>query len=53
MYDFNLAIAETSDFTAEMWKMMSDLMEEGDDPPPTEEDMEEMYAYAKARGWAE
>ncbi len=53
MYDYTMAIAETSDFTAEMWEMMSDLAEEGDDPPPTEEEMDAMYTYAKAHGWAE
>jgi hypothetical protein len=53
MYDYTLAIAETSDFTAEMWEMMSDLAEEGDDPPPTEEEMDAMYTHAKAHGWAE
>ena len=47
MYDYNMAIQEISDYNADMLELA------GTDYQPTDEEMEEMYADAKARGLAE
>ena len=47
MYDYNLTIQEISDYNADMLELA------GTDYQPTDEEMEEIYADAKARGLAE
>lgn len=47
MYNHNITIAEYSDYLADMAELA------GMDYQPTDEEMEEMYADAKARGLAE
>lgn len=47
MYDYNMTIQEISDYNADMLELA------GTDYQPTDEEMEEMYADAKARGLAE
>ena len=48
MYDYNLTIQEISDYNADMLELMGELL-----APPTDEEMKEIYADAKARGLAE
>lgn len=48
MYDYNLTAQEISDYNADMLELMGELL-----APPTDEEMEEIYADAKARGLAE
>ena len=47
MYDYNMTIQEISDYNADMLELA------GTDYQLTDEEMEEMYADAKARGLAE
>ena len=47
MYDYNMTIQEISDYNADMLELA------GTDYQPTDEEMEEMYADAKAKGLAE
>ena len=47
MYDYNMTIQEISDYNADMLELA------GTEYQPTDEEMEEMYADAKARGLAE
>ena len=47
MYDYNLTAQEISDYNADMLELA------GTDYQPNDEEMEEMYADAKARGLAE
>ena len=47
MYDYNLTAQEISDYNADMLELA------GTDYQPTDEEMEEMYADAKARRLAE
>lgn len=48
MYDYNMTTQEISDYNADMLELMGELL-----APPTDEEMEEIYAYAKAMGLAE
>lgn len=47
MYDYNLTAQEISDYNADMLELA------GTQYQPTDEEMEEIYADAKARGLAE
>ena len=47
MYDYNLTAQEISDYNADMLELA------GIEYQPTDEEMEEMYEYAKAMGLAE
>lgn len=47
MYDYNITIQETSDYIADMAELA------GETYFPSDEEMEEMYADAKAEGLAE
>ena len=47
MYDYNITIQEISDYIADMAELA------GMNYQPTDEEMEEMYADAKAEGLAE
>ena len=47
MYDYNLTAQEISDYNADMLELA------GTEYQPTDEEMKEMYADAKARGLAE
>ena len=47
MYDYNLTAQEISDYNADMLELA------GTEYQPTDEEMEEMYTDAKARGLAE
>ena len=47
MYDYNMTIQEISDYNADMLELA------GTDYQPTDEEMEEIYEYAKAMGLAE
>lgn len=46
MYDFKITATEISDYLADMAEMSAPYF-------PTDEEMEEMYEDAQARGWAE
>ena len=48
MYDYNLTAQEISDYNADMLELRGEFF-----APLTDEEMEEMYADAKARGLAE
>lgn len=48
MYDYNLTAQEISDYNADMLELRGELF-----APLTDEEMEETYEYAKARGLAE
>ena len=47
MYDYNMTAQEISDYNADMLELA------GTDYQPTDEEMEEMFMYAKTRGLAE
>ena len=47
MYDYNMTIQEISDYNADMLELADT------DYQPTDEEMEEIYEYAKAMGLAE
>ena len=47
MYDYNLTAQEISDYNADMREWA------GTDYQPTDEEMNELFMYAKARGLAE
>lgn len=47
MYDYNLTAQEISDYNADMLELADTEYQ------PTDEELEEMYADAKARGLAE
>lgn len=47
MYDYNMTTQEISDYNADMLELA------GTEYQPTSEELEEMYADAKARGLAE
>ena len=47
MYDYNLTVQEISDYNADMLELA------GTEYQPTDEEIEEIYADAKARGLAE
>ena len=48
MYDYNLTAQEISDYNADMLELRGELF-----APLTDEELEEMYAYAKVMGLAE
>lgn len=48
MYDYNMTIQEISDYNADMLELRGEFL-----APLTNEEMEEMYADAKAEGLAE
>lgn len=48
MYDYNLTAQEISDYNADMLELRGEFF-----APPTDEEMEEIYADAKVMGLAE